>query len=1220
METKNKEKFVTTLQNLDQQTTRTPGNDSIQHTSNNNSIQPAKSSPVTTTNGTNTISHEDHQNKARKNSKQKETVKYQEESIKIINHNAQGLKGKTKKRQVMNWAKRKKFDIMTIQETHIEEEDLNDWKEIWKGSLIFSSGTNKSRGVITLINDQSDHKILEEEKDTEGRWTVARINIKGQELKIGNYYGPNEDNPKHLEELLKTLDNMETERIILAGDFNLVLNINMDKHGGLKKTNTRCQHTLKNWMENNNMTDIWRAKNPHTKKYTWISNTKPKIMCRLDFILISDNLQGYYQNADIVPGYRSDHSCTTLSMKTTENRRGKGFWKFNSSLTQDPTLKEKLENIIQSTVEENPETNDCTLWDLLKCKMRGTCIAHAIKKSKDKKTRLNQIEAQITELEEIIQSNIIEGLDDETEEEDQLIRLKTEREEILSGITRGEAIRSKAQWHEEGDKAGKLFLSLEKARGDSKTIRKIKDDTGKLITDSKGILETEEKFYQKLYKKEEEVTTKNKRTESELWNTHGETLDIEEINNLSSKITEEELFNIIKTNPKNKSPGTDGFTNEFYLEYWQLVKGYVTRAINTGLNRGKLSISQRRGIISLIPKPQKDLEEMKNWRPITLLNQDYKLLTKALANRIQNTLGYIIDDDQSGFVKGRYIGCNIQRTQNVIELCDETQEKAILVNIDFEKAFDTISWEFIYKAMNKLGYPETFIKWIKAIYEEIETCVINNGHISSFFKPGKGVRQGCPLSPYLFIITTEIMNRWIKGKMDQYKIADKDGNNYLISQFADDTSFAIKCRKESLNKLFYHLKEFGSITGLKINIDKTEILLMGTTEINDIPPKYKKQVKEEVKSLGCKIYRSNKKTTDVNIEEAVSKIKSMISKWNKRRLALSGRIAIVKSLLLPQITYILSIMSSPSKETLKEIESLFYKFINGGGSEKIKRKILIGDYKTGGYKMVDLTSYIQAIKIRWMERLINTPGVWKKWIENKCKVNLQYMVRCNLKYKDLPFRFKKGSMWDEIWQEWCKENYKKAEDIEEIMNQALWFNTDLPVNRDVVQWKKWEEQGIRWIADILEEDMDNKLRFLKKDEIEDRYDIKIGHLEYNSLLSSIPKQWKKEIRRQGTEDHVTPEDQKEDYKLIDRLQDNKRPLNMIYKEKIKRIYETPKKAMDKWRRDLRTAPTDQEILAGHLNNHWSVLNNRIRSFNCKFLNRSIPTNKSLTHMKKKNRR
>jgi hypothetical protein len=323
----------------------------------------------------------------------------------------------------------------------------------------------------------------------------------------------------------------------------------------------------------------------------------------------------------------------------------------------------------------------------------------------------------------------------------------------------------------------------------------------------------------------------------------------------------------------------------------------------------------------------------------------------------------------------------------------------------------------------------------------------------------------------------------------------------------------------------------------------------------------------------------------------------------------AGRIAVIKSLLLPQISYILSTMPSPTKETQKEIERTLYKFLNRGGQEKIKRKILIGDYSNGGYKMIDLKSYIRAMKIRWMERLINTPGVWKKRVEQKCKIDLRYLARCNIKYKDLPFKFPKNSMWDEMWQEWCMENYKKAETMEEILNQSLWFNSDLPVNKQVVPWKKWEKEGIRWMADLMEEDCDNRLRFLNKDELEERYDIRIGQMEYISLMNSIPRNWKKRIKTHGIEKEETGE---EDYKLLDKIMDNKRPMNMVYKRIVNRKKESPYNALLKWRRDMNREITDKQILKDHANNHWSVLNNKVRSFNCNFLNRNVPTNKSLT--------
>jgi hypothetical protein len=1131
------------------------------------------------------------------NNKQEMTSNNQKR-IKIISMNVKGLKGEGKRRKVLKWARKKKFDIMTMQESHFEDKDKNDWKEIWDGTILYSSGTNRSKGVLTLINKNTEHEVIEEHKDTEGRWTVTKLRIFNLKLTLANFYGPNDDEPIHLKNMLEKIEEIESEKIIIVGDFNFIQNVNLDKFGGQKKTNFKCQKVGLEWMAANNISDIWRIKNPYCRKYTWISNTTPKIMSRLDYFLLSDNLQGNYENTDIIPGFMTDHSCITLTIKINEEQRGRGFWKFNSTLTNNKQLKDQINKIINQTVAENQEADDCVIWDLIKCKIRGECIGISSAINKEKREEFANLEQEIRELENILQEQIINNMNTFKTEED-LEKKKRARHNLIAEKTRGDIIRSKCKWHDEGHSASKMFLNLEKSKGEAKTIRRLKTE----------ILQEEEKFYKELYTSNKEKSNYQKRQiEQEIWNTEGKTLEEEDHETLTEPITEEEIYKIIQDSPNNKSPGTDGLTNEFYKEYWPIVKKFLINSFNFGLQRGKLNISQRRSVITLIPKPQKDLENLKNWRPISLLNQDYKYLTKLLAKRLDQVLQKIISTDQSGFVKNRYIGCNIQRLQNLMEMTEKDKIQGIITNIDFEKAFDTLEWNFIIKCLKKLNFPDKYINWIRSIYTEIETCIINNGYTSKFFKPERGVRQGCPISPYLFIITTELLNRWLKIRMKEEGIKDKNGKEYLITQFADDTSFALDNSKKPLKKLFDLLTEYGEISGLKINLSKTEILPIGITKNEEISYRYRKNIRESLQYLGCSIFACPIKTTEENFEEAVKKLKNIANKWINRKTTLSGKIAVIKSLLLPQLTYILSITASPKEEKIKEINRIFYDFINSGGTEKIKRNILIGNYDTGGYKMVDLESYIKSIKINWVIRLLKIDGIWKEEIKRKCKTEIEYLLRCNLKKKDFPIKSGKNTMWEEIWTKWCEENYREPETIEEILNENIWYNSDIKIGNKVVFWKNWYEQDIKRIGDLVVADNQGNMRIWTFNEIRELGIENLNIMNYNSIISAIPREWKRKISQTNVN---SLEEDVESKKLLDILIDQKKPMRKIYNSLINRKKEKPNNAIEKWRRDLEEEIEENSILTSHRKNHWCTINHKLRSYNCNYMNRNIYSNRKL---------
>ena len=142
--------------------------------------------------------------------------------------------------------------------------------------------------------------------------------------------------------------------------------------------------------------------------------------------------------------------------------------------------------------------------------------------------------------------------------------------------------------------------------------------------------------------------------------------------------------------------------------------------------------------------------KLKNWRPISLLNQDYKILAKLIAERIKLCLPYLINEDQSGFIKGRYIGQNVTNIIDILHFAEENNIAALLMSIDYEKAFDKLEWSYIKTSMEHFKFPPLIIKWVSILYKNISSCVTNNGWISNYFPLNRGVRQGCPLSVFIY--------------------------------------------------------------------------------------------------------------------------------------------------------------------------------------------------------------------------------------------------------------------------------------------------------------------------------------------------------------------------------------------------------------------------------------------------------------------------------------
>ena len=289
---------------------------------------------------------------------------------------------------------------------------------------------------------------------------------------------------------------------------------------------------------------------------------------------------------------------------------------------------------------------------------------------------------------------------------------------------------------------------MEKRNYNKKAITKLIVND-KEVTDPKEILTNLRDFYEKLYSKSKpEINIDGSDT---FFDTRFiPTLDYEQCNLCEGEITKDELFETLKKAPENKTPGCDGICPEFYLKFWENINEALLASINYAYNATSLSVTQRRAVITLLPKQEKDTMFIKNWRPVSLLNTDYKLASRCIANRLAKVLPTIIHEDQSAFIKGRRITENIRLISDIIEWSEETGDQGALLFLDYAKAFDSIEWPFLFKALQLFNFGPSLIKWVRTFYSNIQSCIINRGNSTGWFDLQRGVRQGCPLSTALF--------------------------------------------------------------------------------------------------------------------------------------------------------------------------------------------------------------------------------------------------------------------------------------------------------------------------------------------------------------------------------------------------------------------------------------------------------------------------------------
>ena len=1035
-------------------------------------------------------------------------------NIRINSFNCRGVRNYNKRQNIFTWLRQNFFGITFLQETHSTLTDIQNWTREWGGQIFFAHGEFNARGVAILVPKELEDvfKTVDIIADEHGRFLIINCEIEGNKIVLINLYCPTKDHLNAQKQFLETIkqhiENFSDKNIILAGDLNTYLNPTIDKQGGKSETQSSYSEQINNLCEEYMLVDIWRIRNPGQKTYTRRQMSKSGLVqSRLDYFLTSIGISYMIKKTEIKPGNSSDHSIITITLDLLDTlKRGKGYWKFNNDLLNDKDYVELIKDTIQDIQENTNMENKNTLWEFTKCQIRSKTILYAGQKAKkNKKIELKMLD-RITELEN--------NLEDKNNNYEEYLQLKAEWEHMLAKKNNGIMIRSKAKWVEEGERNSKYFLNLEKRNYNSTCIKKLVDANDKEITDLSEIIEEQKSFYETLY------TSKYKNSiPTEINNDFFlKSQDIPKLKEHDKLLCEEtltlpECTSALKQLANNKSPGIDGFSTNFYKFFWIDIKILLYESYVYSFQNNLLTNEQRIGILNLLPKKDKDLRKLQNWRPVSLLTTDYKILTKALAIRLQKVIPNIIESDQVGYIKNRYIGENVRIIYDILMYSEENDIEAFLAQIDFEKAFDSIEWPFLFKCLKAFNFGENFIRWIKIIYNDISSCVGNNGYYSKIFKLSRSIRQGCPISALLFLLVAEIIAIHIRADKKIMGITIND-TEFKISLMADDTTLILK-NIESLQIALDKFKKFQISSGLKLNISKTEVIPIGRNKNKDIKlPTDIKEIavkKGPFKALGVWFATDNDKIIELNFADRIKNMDKILNIWQSRNLSLKGKVLILKTLVVPQIQFLLGLVYVPLK-TLKEIDSILFKFLWGNKPAKIKRSTIIAPVSEGGLGMIDIYSTHSAAKCGWIRRIYSNK-------ESKWKICMRYMLNINKdtlnkNYNDEIVKKGKTMFHQQILELWAKLHGTDPKTKTEILNEYVLLNKHIKIERKPLEGKYFGNncnENMK-LTDILNSNGTTK----SKELIETTNDSKLSILKYNALKRAIPKEWKTILKTQET--------------------------------------------------------------------------------------------------------
>lgn len=1033
------------------------------------------------------------------------------DSFDIVTFNVRGLRSASKRRAVFRFFHDQYLNhVVVLQETHSSIRDCRFWEAEWGSSVLFSHGPNTNEAGVAVLIPRSIRQactFTEMFNDKEGRFLVVDFAFESFHIKLFATYAPTQSNgPRQVKFIQMIRDQMEkiipaeNDLAILCGD----LNIHLTKFDSSKDkfSPTRAARKLTKLMKDFNLVDVWRDKYPSWRRYTW-RRLAPLQQSRIDYIFVSENVldRQMLRTIEIRPGILSDHSLVNLELTLFKGNRGPGLWRFNNSLLEDTnfvySVKEEVNKFRQFLGLYAPDLNSGVGLEMLMSQIRVICIRCGKRNARNKAQDLRFLFERLERCE-------IQMCSDPSEDTiNRYTDLKNQLNDLEEEKGRRAMLLSGAKWIEQGEKPTAYFLKLLSDRASKKSINILEGPDGRMVTENSEILELCKNYFEDIYRTRIEDNYASSDGSSLMNITIQPRLNDEDRLSCEGPLSNEECKFALEGMLNNKAPSVSGFSKEFMLFFWDDMGDIVTRYVNDARRAGCFFITQRRGVITLIPK-KGDQKNLRNKRAICLLDIIYKIVAKVLANRLSRVISRLVSPDQTGSIKGRYIGSNIRTISDVIEYSRAQNMDGVLLGLDFRNAFNTVEHAFVYDVLNAFNFGPDFIQWVKLLHKGTELAVINNGFTSTWFSPTRGLQQGCPLSGPLFALVAEILAIRIRESELVPGICIS-GQVFKISQYCDDMTLFVKDHASAQEGIRI-VQNFGKMSGLELNMEKSQFMWLGKNvrcgqAICGI------KANTRVKILGV-WFSANQSCTEMNINPIIENIKSTLNRWSQRDLTLKGKITVAKSLIVSRLIYVMSAMDIPRK-LLDIIQSHVMRFLWRGRPPKVARSTLYMNIESGGLKAPNLELVQKSNRIAWVGRLCRMRDLpFVEVLERKLKMNIVDVLKMNFNENWINSR-RIPEFYTSMFK-WFREANPIQEPTSgtEVRRQIFWNNEAIRVQGKPVMSSAVYGNGIKHLDDFFD-DAGNVLAY--DDFIARLPQVHINPLTYMGWCRAIPMQWKQKV-------------------------------------------------------------------------------------------------------------